>query len=111
MPEAVPTVDFRAVGDSDHAAAVQAIGQALQEWGFVVITHHGIDQAMLSQCYDVAERLFALPADIKGAYETPEDGRQRGYTSFGIEHAKDHPAADLKEFWHCLLYTSDAADE
>ena len=37
---------------------------------------------------------------VKQQYETPEDGRQRGYTSFGVEHAKDTAAPDLKEFWH-----------
>ena len=25
--------------------------------------------------------------------------RQRGYTPYGVEHAKDNPAPDLKEFW------------
>ena len=37
---------------------------------------------------------------MKRKYETPEDGRRRGYTSFGVEHAKDSKKADLKEFFH-----------
>ena len=28
-----------------------------------------------------------------------EIAHQRGYTAFGVEHAKDNPAPDLKEFW------------
>ncbi len=100
MSEGVPTVDFRAVGGPDHAAAVRAIGDALATWGFVAITHHGIDPDLLARAYGEAEALFALPDAAKRAYETPGDGRQRGYTSFGVEHAKDNPAADLKEFWH-----------
>ncbi len=100
MSEGVPTVDFRAVGGPDHAAAVRAIGDALSTWGFVAITHHGIDATLLEKAYGEAADLFALPTHVKSAYETPEDGRQRGYTSFGVEHAKDHDAADLKEFWH-----------
>jgi len=100
MMDGVPTVDFRAVGGPDHAAAVRAIGEALSTWGFVAITHHGIDPELLERAYREAEGLFAMPADVKRSYETPEDGRQRGYTSFGVEHAKDHAEADLKEFWH-----------
>ena len=49
---------------------------------------------------ELAEQLFALPFDAKCRYETPHDGRQRGYTSFGKEHAKDQKHGDLKEFWH-----------
>ena len=32
-------------------------------------------------------------------HEHPEHNRQRGFVSFGTEHAKDSNAADLKEFW------------
>ena len=32
-------------------------------------------------------------------HEHPEHNRQRGFVSFGTEHAKDSKAADLKEFW------------
>ena len=35
----------------------------------------------------------------KRLYLQPDIGHQRGYTAFGVEHAKDNPAPDLKEFW------------
>jgi isopenicillin N synthase-like dioxygenase len=38
----------------------------------------------------------------------PEYAGQRGYTSFGREHAKDSNAGDLKEFWH---FGQDVAPE
>ena len=28
------------------------------------------------------------------------EGGARGFTPFGVEHAKDNPTPDLKEFWH-----------
>ena len=31
-------------------------------------------------------------------YARREISHQRGYTAFGVEHAKDNPAPDLKEF-------------
>jgi isopenicillin N synthase-like dioxygenase len=40
-----------------------------------------------------------LPAETKEQYGKVFGG-QRGYTSFGKEHAKDAKVGDLKEFWH-----------
>jgi isopenicillin N synthase-like dioxygenase len=40
-----------------------------------------------------------LPLEKKREYEIPELAGQRGYTSFGKEHAKGSEAADLKEFF------------
>ena len=105
MAVGVPVVDVSAVilGQAtvaQRADAVRAVGSALEDWGFVAIVGHGIDPALLAACYAASADVFALPEATKRAYETPEDGRQRGYTSFGVEHAKDQPTGDLKEFWH-----------
>lgn len=45
------------------------------------------------------QQFFSLPADKKKNYEIPELAGQRGYTSFGKEHAKGSDAPDLKEFF------------
>lgn len=37
---------------------------------------------------------------VKQKYELEKNGGQRGYTSFGKEHAKNSSQGDLKEFWH-----------
>jgi len=42
---------------------------------------------------------FSLPSDKKKKFEIPELAGQRGYTSFGKEHAKGSDAPDLKEFF------------
>lgn len=99
-PDRIPVVDLRALHTPDHATLVRTLGQGLERFGFVAVTGHGIPADLLARAYDVAGRLFALPEDVKRRYETPEDGRQRGYTSFGVEHAKDTVVPDLKEFWH-----------
>jgi isopenicillin N synthase-like dioxygenase len=41
-----------------------------------------------------------LPLSIKQKYENNEIAGQRGYISFGKEHAKGRTVGDLKEFWH-----------
>lgn len=98
----IPVVHFShyLAGGSPQTKFIDTVGQGLERFGFVAIAEHGIDESLLTRAYALAKQVFALPESIKRAYETPEDGRQRGYTSFGIEHAKDQALADLKEFWH-----------
>lgn len=98
----IPLVDLRDMHgtSSERDRFVRALGEGLEEFGFVNVTGHGIDPALIDRAYALAEQLFALPPEVKRRHETPEDGRQRGYTSFGKEHAKDQKHGDLKEFWH-----------
>lgn len=84
----------------EPGTCTQQLGESLESCGFVAITDHGVDPALLERAYALARTTFALPPESKRASETPGDGRQRGYTSLGIEHAKNHPTPDLKEFWH-----------
>lgn len=79
---------------------IQAWGEGLTEFGFVSIVNHGVDDELIRRTYADAERLFALPKDVKQKYVIPGGGGQRGYTPFGQEHAKNRKVGDLKEFWH-----------
>ena len=45
------------------------------------------------------QRFFSLPLEKKREYEIKGLAGQRGYTSFGKEHAKGSEAPDLKEFF------------
>ena len=47
----------------------------------------------------MCNNFFALPANEKKKYEIAGLAGQRGYTSFGKEHAKGSDAPDLKEFF------------
>ena len=102
MPS-IPVVDYRDWVSDDperRATYVRTVGEGLEEFGFIAISNSPTDPALIDRCYAAAQDVFGLPEATKRQYETPEDGRQRGYTSFGIEHAKDQALPDLKEFWH-----------
>jgi isopenicillin N synthase-like dioxygenase len=101
MEQTIPVVDLSKYRDeSTREAFTKKLGDSLRELGFAAIENHGIDQAVFDRTYDAYKAFFALDDEVKRKYETPEDGRRRGYTSFGVEHAKDSKKADLKEFFH-----------
>jgi isopenicillin N synthase-like dioxygenase len=79
---------------------VNTLGHAYEEIGFVAVKNPLISDQTISQLYQSVQEFFALPTELKLKYERKELAGQRGYTSFGKEHAKDSNAGDLKEFWH-----------
>ena len=98
----VPVVNFAhyTSGSAEQRAAfIAEVGDALSTYGFVSVDNHTVDLALLEQAYETANATFALDHATKARYENPKGGRQRGYTSMGVEHAKDKTVADLKEFW------------
>lgn len=97
----VTVVDMRRwVDPSTRPAFVRELGEGLEHLGFVCVTGHGVPEPLLEAAYESAGKVFALPLGAKQRYESPGTGRQRGYTSLGVEHAKDTIVPDLKEFWH-----------
>lgn len=101
--EQVPILDIRRFDQRDaaeRAAFVRELNTAYREFGFVGITRHEIPEALIADAYRAIKAFFALPIETKVKYEVPGSGGARGYTRFGVEHAKDSPAVDLKEFWH-----------
>ena len=76
------------------------IGRSFEEYGFAVIRDHGIPQDIIDRAEELSKAFFALPDDVKKAYQIPGGGGARGYTPFGTEKAKDAQVHDLKEFWH-----------
>ena len=102
MSRSIPTIDFRlAVSDSpaDRTMFVNHVGDALKDIGFFALTHHGIPRELIDETYARCDAFFGLDEATKSTYLQPDIGHQRGYTAFGVEHAKDNPAPDLKEFW------------
>lgn len=101
--QTIPVVDLSAYTSGsapEQQAFVEKFGDALRDFGFVAVENHGVPTQLIEESYEQFEELFALDDGIKKKYERPEHGRQRGYTSFGVEQAKGHDKPDLKEFWH-----------
>ena len=98
----IPVVDLDLYVNGTEAQKVQfsqELGKAFEEVGFVAVKNHGIDQVLIDKVYATVQAFFKLPSDTKKKYEIPGLAGQRGYTSFGKEHAKGSDAPDLKEFF------------
>lgn len=98
----IPTVDLALFtqGDANQREIfVQQLGAAFHEVGFVAVANHGIPKALVDGFYAASKAFFALPEEVKRKYEVAGLAGQRGYTSFGKEHAKQSNVADLKEFF------------
>lgn len=78
---------------------VRQLGRAFHNVGFVAVSNHGVPKSLIEGFYNAAKAFFALPTEVKMHYEIPGLAGQRGYTSFGKEHAKQSKAPDLKEFF------------
>lgn len=106
MSPALPTLAVASLRDFTHgtaaqrAAFVQTVGDALVDIGFFALHEHDVDPGVVARAYEAAQAFFDLSEAVKRGYEDPAVLGQRGYTSFGREHAKDSVAPDLKEFWH-----------
>jgi isopenicillin N synthase-like dioxygenase len=98
----IPTVDlskYMLGGPEDKMEFVKEIGDAFHHVGFVAVVNHGVPKSLIDDFYDASKRFFALPEDVKRRHEIAGMAGQRGYTSFGKEHAKQSKVADLKEFF------------
>jgi isopenicillin N synthase-like dioxygenase len=98
----IPVVDLSLYTNGTDAQKVQfsnELGKAFEEVGFVAVRNHGIDQQLIDRVYATVKAFFELPSDVKKKYEIAGLAGQRGYTSFGKEHAKGSDAPDLKEFF------------
>lgn len=99
---AIPLVDLSTFvngNEKQRSEFVGQLGDAFHKIGFVGVINHGIPKSLIDSFYANAKAFFAQPLNIKTEYEVPGLAGQRGYTSFGKEHAKQSNVGDLKEFF------------
>ena len=88
--------DFYSEDEKVKQAFIQAVGDALQKYGFFALTHHGIPDAKVDKALDSAKEFFTLSDPLKRKYENI--ALNRGYK--GFQPARKDKIADLQEYWH-----------
>ena len=107
---AIPSVDlkeFLSGKPGEKEKFVKEIGHAFEDIGFVALRGHFLSDELVEKLYAEIKSFFSLPQEVKDSYEIAGIGGQRGYTSFGKEHAKGRKEGDLKEFWHFGQYVEN----
>jgi isopenicillin N synthase-like dioxygenase len=92
-------MDYMSPDPAIKAKFIKDLGDTFSNIGFACVKNHFTPEEEIKKFYGSVESFFKLPVDEKVKYEVPGLGGQRGYTSFGREHAKGSDAPDLKEFW------------
>ena len=107
----VDLADFLSDDPDRKQKFVNEIGSAYEEIGFVSLKNHFLEDDLVDNLYKEVKSFFALPTEVKESYEIDGLGGQRGYISFGKEHAKGRKKGDLKEFYHIGDPTSNVSPE
>jgi isopenicillin N synthase-like dioxygenase len=105
----IPLVDLDQFVNGDQnsrTAFIKELGDAFHNVGFVGVVNHHVPQDLIDNFYRASKEFFSLPVAIKRKYEVEGLAGQRGYTSYGKEHAKQSQVADLKEFYQIGQYVS-----
>jgi isopenicillin N synthase-like dioxygenase len=91
----IPVIDL---GDQQVATL---IARACQETGFLVVTNHGVDRALIDAAWSTTTRFFDLPVAEKMAVAMPYPGYPYGYAPMRGERLAaslgDDTPSDLKE--------------
>lgn len=96
----VDLADFLSDDPQRKQKFVNEIGKAYEEIGFVALKNHFLSENLVEELYKEIKLFFDLSLETKKKYEIEGLAGQRGYISFGKEHAKGKKEGDLKEFWH-----------
>lgn len=84
----VPLIDISAFASGDRATAARVardVDEALQTTGFLAVTGHGVDPALIRGMTQACTEFFDLPLEEKMRWKNPSGSISRGYVPFGGE--------------------------
>jgi isopenicillin N synthase-like dioxygenase len=94
----VPVIDvspFRAGGQAARQAVAEAVGRAVNDIGFLVITGHGVDPKLVRAVQDASNAFFDLPPDEKARVARPAADIARGYIPLEAESVGRSQGVDV----------------
>lgn len=86
--QSVPVVDIAGLGSPDAAdrqAVAEALGRAAREAGFLHVTGHGLNPALIDDLLAAAQRYFAQPMPVKMGCYIGGSTNHSGYVPEGEE--------------------------
>jgi isopenicillin N synthase-like dioxygenase len=81
----VPVIDIAPWRHGNRQAVAEAVGRAVHDIGFLVITGHGVDPGLVRAVQDVSDAFFDLPDAEKQRVLRPAPDIARGYIPLEAE--------------------------
>ncbi|KAL2393484.1 2-oxoglutarate-dependent dioxygenase frbJ [Exophiala dermatitidis] len=82
----IPTIDLRKAEDpSSRPESLEEIRHALIDVGFLYLSNHGVDEAIIQDLVSILPKLFALPEKVKESVAMVQSPHFLGYSRFGAE--------------------------
>jgi len=89
----IPIVDLSAI--DGRSALADEVREICHEVGFFVVTHHGVDPALVRAVFDSMRTFFALPEADKLRIDKRKSRHFRGWEPVGAESTNNRP--DIRE--------------
>ncbi|KAI4337964.1 hypothetical protein L6164_016325 [Bauhinia variegata] len=100
LAASLPVIDLSLLNSEDlqlHSKAVQQLGKACQEWGFFMITNHGISEELMEDVMNKSHEFHNLPIEEKKEFVDKGPLAPIRYgTSF-------NPQAETVHYWRDYL--------
>ena len=107
----IPVIDLAHAlhsGEDGVAHAVHLLRQAALSSGFFYIQNHGIATDLIQRQFDLAEKIFALPIEVKQKYDQSLNPSHLGFEQMAAQKSDAKARADIKEGFYCgKTYATD----
>lgn len=101
---AIPQIDASILFDAGHPenpACLEQLRKAVEEVGFLTVTHTGVSREDVQQAFDAYRAFFRQPAAVKAQYDMSKTGSNRGWGAPGAEQVDPTANPDYKEVFDC----------
>lgn len=105
-PSVVPLIDlerWRSGSDDERAQICAAVDTALTNVGFLIVTDHGLPEALIDEVRRTCDGVFSLPSEVKHRYRGSNGIGSPGWAPIGAEAnayaSGEATPPDLKETW------------
>ncbi|KAG8087369.1 hypothetical protein GUJ93_ZPchr0010g7636 [Zizania palustris] len=101
----IPVVDLAVLVDGsadERSLAIRELGRACEDWGFFMVTNHGVPEALQEAVMDACKQLFSLPMEEKEEHihAGPMDPIRIGSGFYSVMDAVAFKRDYLKMFTH-----------
>ncbi|AES72487.1 flavonol synthase/flavanone 3-hydroxylase [Medicago truncatula] len=101
LAASIPVIDFSLLTSDDlkiHTKAVHEIAKACSEWGFFMLTNHGVPESLMQELMKKTHEFYNLPEEEKE--EFGDDGDPLSPIRHGTSF---HPPAESFNYWRDYL--------